>query len=118
METSHAFHTARSPTEEDRGACAVLAQALADGSDEAEGVLEVGWGHHLSTVKHTKYSVWDILTATPTLCIRSTLTQLTSIYCVDTTRRRRELLGLQQCKYLKSQDFGEQYIPNTQQQLG
>lgn len=41
LETSNAFHTTRSPTEEDKGACAVLAQAIADGSDEAEGVLEV-----------------------------------------------------------------------------
>ena len=32
----------RSPTEEDRDACAVLAQALVDGSDEAEEALEVG----------------------------------------------------------------------------
>lgn len=49
LETSHAFHTLRSPTEEDKGACAVLAQALADGSEEAEGVLEV-WV--IMTTKH------------------------------------------------------------------
>ena len=42
IEAAHAFHTMRSPTEEDRDACAVLAQALVDGSDEAEEALEVG----------------------------------------------------------------------------
>lgn len=41
LEAAHAFHTTRSPSEEDNGACAVLAQALADGSDEAEEALEV-----------------------------------------------------------------------------
>lgn len=41
VEAAHAFHTTRSPTEEDKGACAVLAKALADGSDDAEEALEV-----------------------------------------------------------------------------
>lgn len=42
MEAAHAFHTMRPPTEKDRAACAVLAQALVDGSDEAKEALEVG----------------------------------------------------------------------------
>lgn len=41
VEAAHAFHTTRSPTEEDKGACAVLAKALADGSNDAEEALEV-----------------------------------------------------------------------------
>lgn len=44
LEAAHAFHTTRSPSEEDKGACAVLAQALADGSDKAEEALEVRRG--------------------------------------------------------------------------
>ncbi|CAM9773989.1 unnamed protein product, partial [Ectocarpus sp. 6 AP-2014] len=40
VEAAHAFHTTRSPTEEDKGACAVLAKALADGSNDAEEALE------------------------------------------------------------------------------
>ncbi|CAM9701698.1 unnamed protein product [Scytosiphon promiscuus] len=42
LEASRAFHETRSPTEEDKGECAALAQALSDGSDEAGNTLEVG----------------------------------------------------------------------------
>jgi len=45
LEAAHAFHTTRSPSEEDKEACAVLAQALADDSDEAKEALEVKKGH-------------------------------------------------------------------------
>lgn len=42
LEASRAYHETRSPTDEDKGACAELAQGLADASDEAEEALEVG----------------------------------------------------------------------------
>lgn len=41
MQAAHNFQTTRSPTAKDREACAVLAQALVDGSEEAEEALEV-----------------------------------------------------------------------------